>query len=245
MEQYGCEEDRAKWAMHYAQVKAAIKPPKRTHKAIIRGKNSQGTPYNYKYKYADLADVDSAIVAAIRDTKENEKPVFSYFFDIDNGKDGVQVQTVLVDATTGYMVKTNKVWFRNANVGNAQTTASLISYAKRYSLSAAFGIASEDDDDAQNANQSRNTQVDKKAIEIIWNAYTTYHDSSAKAWITAKNHDNQTKIVLGGLLADYNSQQDKKSQKPKKDPHADKEVKKPMTDEQQNLFDDIMSKSEE
>ena len=71
---------------------------------------------------------------------------FGYYFDVDNGQEGVSVQTILLDSS-GYYKVTNKVWFKNFNIGKAQETASLISYAKRYSLSAAFGIASDEDND--------------------------------------------------------------------------------------------------
>ena len=54
MEIYGREEDRAKWAMHCAQVKANIKQPEKTHKVTVSGKTKQGTPYSYDYNYADL-----------------------------------------------------------------------------------------------------------------------------------------------------------------------------------------------
>ena len=66
MEIYGREEDRAKWAMHYAQVKANISQPKRTHNVTVSGKNKQGKPYSYDYKYADLADIDKAVMDGIK-----------------------------------------------------------------------------------------------------------------------------------------------------------------------------------
>ena len=42
MEIYGEEKDRASWAMHYAQVKANITQPQRTHKVDISGKSKVG-----------------------------------------------------------------------------------------------------------------------------------------------------------------------------------------------------------
>lgn len=143
------QKDKASWAMHLAIVKTSIKQPKRTHKVEVRGTTDRGKPYSYTYKYADLSDVDKSVMDAIIETKQNGKPLLTYYFDVDNQQDGVQVETIIVDATTGYSVRTNKIWFKNLKTSDAQATASLISYAKRYSLSAAFGIASEDDDDAQ------------------------------------------------------------------------------------------------
>lgn len=150
MEIYGREEDRAKWAMHYAQVKANIKQPKRTHNVTVSGKNKQGKPYSYDYKYADLADVDNAVMEGIKKAKDKDGNVtFSYLFDIETTNTTVGVQTILVDAS-GFTVKTSKIVFQNGKAYDAQATASLISYAKRYSLSGAFGIAADDDTDAQN-----------------------------------------------------------------------------------------------
>lgn len=149
MEIYGKEEDRAKWAMHYAQVKANISQPKREHKVTVSGKTKQGKPYSYEYKYADLADVDNAVMDGIKKvTDKDDNVVFSYFFDISTSNTSVSVQTILVDSS-GFTVKTNKITFQNNKPQDAQATASLISYAKRYSLSGAFGIAADDDDDVQ------------------------------------------------------------------------------------------------
>ena len=150
MEIYGEEKNRAAWAMHYAQVKANIKQPKRTHTVVVSGKTKAGKPYEYEYKYADLADVDEAVMNAIRKVKNKDgNIVFSYFFDITTTEKIVSVQTVLIDCT-GFTVKTNKVVFQNNRSYDAQATASLLTYAKRYSLSGAFGISADDDDDAKN-----------------------------------------------------------------------------------------------
>ena len=149
MEIYGREEDRAKWAMHYAQVKANIKQPEKTHKVTVSGKTKQGTPYSYDYNYADLNDIDAAVMDGIKKvTDKDGNVVFSYFFDIRTENNTVEVQTILVDSS-GFTLKTNKVVFQNNKAWDAQATASLISYAKRYSLSGAFGIAADDDNDVQ------------------------------------------------------------------------------------------------
>lgn len=149
MEIYGKEEDRAKWALHYAQVKAHIQQPQRNHTVTVSGTTKQGKPYTYTYKYADLADVDKAVMDGIRSVADKDGNItFSYFFEITTTNTEVSVQTVLIDAS-GFAVKTNKITFQNGKAYDAQATASLISYAKRYSLSGAFGIAADDDDDAE------------------------------------------------------------------------------------------------
>lgn len=241
--------DKASWAMHLAQVKMNIVQPKKTHKVEVQGTTPSGKPYHYTYKYADLADVDKAIMDAIKKTAEDGKPIFTYYFDIDNGAEGITVETVLLDPTTGYSVRTNKVWFKNVNVGNAQATASLISYAKRYSLSAAFGIASEDDDDAQAQKMNQSQVIDKTAIKIIFEGYVNNRSIKAKNWIKGK-HDKATGDYIKQLLGDYelNHHLDKTKQKAidrrKEKDHqvkeAVKKIKKPKSEDE--VIKDIVDK---
>lgn len=213
MEFIGKEQDQAIWNRHYIQVKSNIKQPKRTHKVNVGN--------SYSYKYADLSDVDSSVMEACRKVKDKDGNVaFGYFFDIDSGTDGIAVQTIMVDSAGG-MIKSDKVWFKNKFVGDAQKTASLISYAKRYSLSAAFGIASEDDDDAQNLkptdhketvrvldeNELNHYEVsvfgNKHLLVDIWNDYLENKDGDSRKWLTNQK-DPQTKQAIKQLLDQYN-----------------------------------------
>lgn len=263
MQQYGEEKNRAEWAMHFAIVKAAIKQPQKTHEVKVKGTTQKGKPYSYTYKYADLADVDKAIMDAVRKTEKDGKPLISYFFEVDNTAEGVSAETVIVDAINGFMIRTSKIWFKNYNVGDAQQTASLISYAKRYSLSAAFGIASEDDDDAQSV-QQQGTEVDNDALYAIWHAYLN-HDPAATDWIH-KRHDAETANKILELSNDYKKKQQSaqkaeraKALKEKRDKARNDAIKKIVdgdpekkdeksesdsssseTEGQQNLFSDIL-----
>lgn len=242
MEQFGEEKNRATWALHYAQVKAAIVQPKKTHEATVDGHTPKGKPYHYTYKYADLADVDKAVMDAIRKTEDKDnKPILSYFFELDNGTEGVAVQTVIIDAETGFMIKTNKVWFKNYNVGDAQKTASLISYAKRYSLSAAFGIASEDDDDAQSYKDQIQPQADSSAINVIWNSAVN-GDTKAKEWIKSK-HDQATTQIILTLSTQYREDQQKaKKAERAKELRAKHEEERKKAQEQQRAEDEAIKK---
>ena len=260
------QKDKASWAMHLAIVKTSIKQPKRTHKVEVRGTTDRGKPYSYTYKYADLSDVDKSVMDAIIETKQNDKPLLTYYFDVDNQQDGVQVETIIVDATTGYSVRTNKIWFKNLKASDAQATASLISYAKRYSLSAAFGIASEDDDDAQAGTRKPAKTYNEEELNVIWDAYVNDRSETAKKWIKS-HHDAQTTAAIKKKIDAYNftkrldkvkeQSKKKRQQNPKKskekedevikkivdggaDPYEDKKEDKPMTDEQQSLFNDIL-----
>ena len=260
------QKDKASWAMHLAIVKTSIKQPKRTHKVEVRGTTDRGKPYSYTYKYADLSDVDKSVMDAIKDTQQNGKPLLTYYFDVDNQQDGVQVETIIVDATTGYSVRTNKIWFKNSKTSDAQATASLISYAKRYALSAAFGIASEDDDDAQAGTRKPAKTYNDEELNVIWDAYVNDQSETAKKWIKS-HHDAQTTAAIKKKIDAYNftkrldkvkeQSKKKRQQNPKKskekedevikkivdggaDPYEDKKEDKPMTDEQQSLFNDIL-----
>lgn len=260
------QKDKASWAMHLAIVKTSIKQPKRTHKVEVRGTTDRGKPYSYTYKYADLSDVDKSVMDAIIETKQNDKPLLTYYFDVDNQQGGVQVETIIVDATTGYSVRTNKIWFKNLKISDAQATASLISYAKRYSLSAAFGIASEDDDDAQAGTRKPAKTYNDEELNVIWDAYVNDQSETAKKWIKS-HHDAQTTAAIKKKIDAYNftkrldkvkeQSKKKRQQNPKKskekedemikkivdggaDPYEDKKEDKPMTDEQQSLFNDIL-----
>lgn len=216
MEFIGNEQDQAIWNKHYIQVKSNIKQPKRTHKVNV------GT--SYSYKYADLSDVDNSVMEACRKVKDKDGNVaFGYFFDIDSGADGIAVQTIMVDSAGG-MIKSDKVWFKNKFVGDAQKTAGLISYAKRYSLSAAFGIASEDDDDAQNLKPTRNKPAvrildenelnhyevsvfgNKHLLVDIWKDYLENKDGDTRKWLTSQK-DPQTNQAIKQLLDQYNLKQ--------------------------------------
>lgn len=197
MEFIGDEQSRAIWNQHFIQVKSQIKQPRRTHTVKVVTQKGR----NYSYKYADLADVDKAVMDACRLVKDKDgNAAFAYYFDIDNSNQGVCVQTVMVDASGAQMI-TDKVWFSNSKSEDAQKTASLISYAKRYSLSAAFGIASEDDDDAQSLKPQDNRRrvmvldVDELnnfkvnvlgksyLLKDIWNDYLNYKDPETLHWL--------------------------------------------------------------
>lgn len=237
--------DKASFAMHLAMVKMKIEQPKKSHKVTVSLKSGG----SYTYSYADLADVDKAIMKAIEKTAVDDKPLLTYRFEIDNGAEGVSAETVIIDAATGYEERTNRVWFKNANVGKAQDSASLISYAKRYSLSAAFGIASEDDDDAQAQIRNQEQAIDKAGIEIIVNEYLKDKTDKSKRWIKGK-HDKATAEYIMQLIGKYKLDQHLESNKNKqiekrKERHEKriaKEPKKVAAKSEDEIIKDIVDK---
>ena len=234
MEFIGDEQSRANWNKHFIQVKSQIKQPKRTHTVKVVTQKGR----NYSYKYADLADVDKAVMDACRQVKDKDgNAAFAYYFDIANSSQGVCVQTVMVD-TSGAQMITNKVWFSNTKSEDAQKTASLISYAKRYSLSAAFGIASEDDDDAQSLKPQDNRRrvmvldVDELNsfkvnvlgksyfLKDIWNDYLEYKDPETLHWLMDQK-DPQTLQAIKQFNDQY-------KMKKRLDQAKEKKAKKPI-----------------
>ena len=241
MEFIGDEQSRANWNKHFIQVKSQIKQPKRTYTVKVVTQKGR----NYSYKYADLADVDKAVMDACRQVKDKDgNTAFAYYFDIDNSSQGVCVQTVMVD-TSGAQMITDKVWFSNSKSEDAQKTASLISYAKRYSLSAAFGIASEDDDDAQSFKPQDNRRrvmvldVDELnnfkvnvlgksyLLKDIWNDYLKYKDPETLHWLMDQK-DPQTLQAIKQFNDQYKMKKrldqakEKKAKKPIETKPADK-----------------------
>ena len=100
----------------------------------------------YSYRYATLNDVISAIDKAIKGTG------LSYLQVQEVDSHTVTVRTVIVCA--GDRLDTGIV--QMAAGGNPQAVGSAITYARRYSLSTAFGIAPDEDDDGQAAESSYN-----------------------------------------------------------------------------------------
>lgn len=245
MEFIGDEQSRAIWNQHFIQVKSKIKQPKRTKKVKVATRKGS----SYSYSYADLADVDKAVMDACRAVKDKDgNVVFAYYFDIDNSNDGVCVQTVMVD-TSGAQMITDKIWFSNTNSGDAQQTAGLISYAKRYSLSAAFGIASEEDDDARNLKPHDNNRrvmvldVDELnsfkvnvmgksyLLKDIWNDYLKYKDPETLHWLLDQK-DPQTLQAIKQFNDQYKMKKrlDQAKEKKAKKPTEAKKVDNKETD---------------
>jgi hypothetical protein len=122
-----------------AAAQAEMEPPKKTKTGTIRGTTKTGKTYEYEYKYAPLEEV----VRVIRE------PL---------GKHGLSWHQALVTRGGEYFVRTylrhsSGEWMFSdypviADRGGPQGFASGVTYARRYGLSLALGIAAEDDDDA-------------------------------------------------------------------------------------------------
>lgn len=96
---------------------------------------------HFKQPYATLASVRAAVTPALAKNQIACVQLFRL-----HGPDGVEVVTMLVHAS-GEWIRSSL--YMPATKKDAQGFGSVISYARRYSLSAITGIASEVDDDAE------------------------------------------------------------------------------------------------
>lgn len=129
----------------FTEALIKVENPKLESEAEVKTKSG----YNYKYKYASLGE-------CMRVVKEACTPLgLAVWFDVKMTFDNVDGE-VITAHTVETVVSNGKEEKRLAPVpaklnGLPQSNGSEITYAKRYSLSAAFGLVSEEDDDAQRA----------------------------------------------------------------------------------------------
>jgi hypothetical protein len=144
---------------------------------------------HFRSRYADLSACVEAVVDALND---NGIYLLQKNYDCDNG---VMVETVFVHES-GEMLECGIVHFP-AVKHDPQGYASALTYARRYSLMAACGIAPEDDDGNagskpvkanNNAMQDHLTAIqDAKSVEGLQNAFKDAYKAAGndKEWLTA------------------------------------------------------------
>lgn len=116
-------------------------------------KNKSAQAGRFSYDYADLPEVINAIKKAL------SKYGLGYFQRFHHSENGVALETIIIHESGETM--SNGIFFLPASKHDAQGFGGACTYARRYSLLAAFGIAPEDDDAAKASKQE--TKVDYKA----------------------------------------------------------------------------------
>ena len=112
----------------------------------------------YTFRYASLASVHAAIRKPLADNG------LAYTQVLDSWEPGkIVLITTLMHASGQFM----RSVFPLAAQQNMQAFGSALTYAKRYSLSAIVGIASDEDDDGQAASASRNNNQRAQASAIV------------------------------------------------------------------------------
>lgn len=117
-------------------------------------KNTAGSG-SFSYTYADLPAVIDSIVAAF--TKQGLS--FTQFPSVDTKEKVVEVTTMLMHNSGQYLSSTIQMGLTDTK---PQTIGSAITYARRYSLSAMAGIASETDDDGNSVGGIASKKVSSK-----------------------------------------------------------------------------------
>lgn len=120
------------------QIKSALHSALAAAFPEIEGATKDSTNPHFKSQYADLASV----VAAIKPALVKQELFFTQCTEPSEG--GVIVET-MVHHSSGESMSFGKL-FVPANKNDAQGFGSALTYARRYSLMTAFGVAPEDDD---------------------------------------------------------------------------------------------------
>jgi hypothetical protein len=121
-----------------AKIKSALHSALAAAFPAIEGATKDSTNPHFKSQYADLASV----IAAIKPALVGQGLFFTQGTEPSEG--GVIVET-MVHHSSGESMSFGKL-FVPANKNDAQGFGSALTYARRYSLMTAFGVAPEDDD---------------------------------------------------------------------------------------------------
>lgn len=149
----------------FAEAVVNVENPKLDSNAEVTTKSGR----KYTYKYASLGE-------CMRVVKDACKPLgLAVFFDVYELEGQYSIQTMVSDGSDikGFSAVPCKL------DGLPQSNGSEITYAKRYSLSAAFGLVSEEDDDAQMA---QNATQKKKPISTKDKRESDLREAKKRVW---------------------------------------------------------------
>ncbi|CAK0752850.1 hypothetical protein CCP3SC1_2110002 [Gammaproteobacteria bacterium] len=121
-----------------ADFQSEIPPIKKTKTAEVQSKTGR----SYTYHYADVADIQKAIAPKMRECG------LSATFDIEQDGDTLNVTCTIhhVDGHSEHATFPVPI-DRNARMNDTQKVGSALTYGRRYSLCAALGIVTAEDDD--------------------------------------------------------------------------------------------------
>lgn len=129
-----------------AAAQGAFGTPKRTKPAKIEGVTEAGHKYSYTYMYAPLEEIIDAIKVPLA-----QNGLSFYQFLVGAGSE--LIMRTMIRHASGEWVASDYPIFQTRKGG--QGFASGVTYARRYGLSLAFGLAPEDDDDGNIAEDTR------------------------------------------------------------------------------------------
>jgi len=143
-------------AFSHAQGEFTV--PKKTKTATVRGVNKAGRQFEYSYKYSTLDDLIEATRPAL------SKYGLACYQDPTTDGPRVAVSTIIAH-------KSGQVWRSKpltliAETNDPQKIGSALAYARRYSMSASLGVASQDDDDAETAGEpSKHGNPEQRSVQ--------------------------------------------------------------------------------
>ncbi len=123
-----------------SKAQGEIKQPHKSKTAKVPMK----TGGSYSYKYADLADIIECLKEPFK------KYGLSYLQGVTTKGGGVVVTTRLMHSSGQFIEE--ELWMPVGD-DRPQTLGSIITYGRRYALAAMVGIAPDDDDDGQQAQE--------------------------------------------------------------------------------------------
>lgn len=131
----------------------------------------ESTKGSYSYKYADLAD----ILEAVRPALVEQNLAVSQPLVFEDGH--LWVTAVLLHASGEWIESRYPIKAE----GRPQETGSLITYARRYTVGALLGIATDEDDDGSSASKSgKNARINETQVRAIVQAAKLKHGDAAR-----------------------------------------------------------------
>ena len=167
--------------MNQSQTIGALAAALAKAQADITGAVKDSANPFFKSKYADLSSVVEAIRLPL------SKNGLSYVqLTEPSDKDEVRVETIILHNSGQWIGSTLALPVSKAD---AQGFGSALTYARRYGLSAAFGVAAEDDD-GNAAAKAAPAEPDKEGAALLREAATL--DELADIWRTLKPEQRST-----------------------------------------------------
>lgn len=155
-------------ALSLSKLQGECQNPKKTKTVTVRGTSKGGKAYSYSYAYATLGDC----ISAIRPSLIKNELCFVQDVSIESvsSADGKTVIPVATCITSLFHASGEWIEFSPYKVTSTdfspQSLAGAVSYAKRYDLSAIFGLASDEDTDGHAEENAQQPEKSKKPYKI-------------------------------------------------------------------------------
>jgi hypothetical protein len=159
-------DEAATWTAAFVQAQADLPEISKNRTAKIETKSGG----SFSYKYAELPD----IIAAVRPVLAANGLAFAQSIEARNGAIGV---TTRIYHSSGHVEEFGPVVIPSGE--EARAIGSAITYARRYGLVAALGIAADEDDDASMASIRNRAVVKGKGSGAIAGAAATVQRASS------------------------------------------------------------------